>query len=75
MGEGFKDAVRSGPDAVVVDMTHVTFVASHGIRLLLQANRQLKQSGRSLRLAGMSPQVRKVFETTGLFQAIPELEG
>lgn len=75
MGDEFRDAVGSGPDAVVVDMTHVTFVASHGIRLLLQANRHLKDAGRTLRIAGMSPHVRKVLETTGIFHAIPEYEG
>jgi anti-anti-sigma factor len=74
MGDQFRAAVASGPDAVVVDMTQVTFVASHGIRLLLQANRKLREAGRSLRIAGLSPRIRRVFETTGLFEAIPEYD-
>ena len=61
----------SGP--VIVDLADVTFVGSHALRLLLEANHMLGAAGRSLRVSGLRPIVRKVFETTGIFEAIPEV--
>ena len=71
----FKAATQDAPDAVVVDMSDVTFVGSQGLRLLLQTNAALKERGSRLAVRGLSPHVRKVFETTGLFHAIAEHEG
>ena len=68
----FVEATSSGPDTIVVDMAAVTFCASQGLRMLLQAHQNLKNDGRTLHVHGLRPHVRKVFETTGLFHAIPE---
>ena len=70
----FREVVADGNGTVVVDLTDVTFVASQCLRLLLETNRTLKDAGRSLLITGPQPHVRKVFETTGLFMAIPEYE-
>jgi len=73
--ESLRAAAGATEGPVVVDLGAVTFVGSHALRLLLEAHHHLGASGRSLRVAGLRPVVRKVFETTGIFDAIPEFEG
>lgn len=60
---------------VVLDFAGVTFVGSPGLRVLLQAHHRLRSGGRQLRVCGLRPGVRRVFATTGIFEAIPEIEG
>jgi anti-anti-sigma factor len=68
----FESAAHGAPKDVIVDMGEVTFLSSHGIRLLLMACHQLRSAGRQLRVSGLTPPIRKVFDTTGLFEAIGE---
>ncbi len=74
LGQSLQDAAAASVGLVVVDLAAVTFVGSHALRLLLEANHNLVAVGRSMRVAGLRPIVRKVFETTGIFEAIPEVE-
>ena len=74
LGHSLQDAAGTGGGPVVVDMGAVTFVGSHALRLLLEAHHNLGAAGRSLRVSGLRPLVRKVFETTGILDAIPEVE-
>ena len=60
----------SGP--VVLDLQDVTFVGSSGLRALLEAYHHLDESGRRMSVSGLRPGVRRVFDTTGIFEAIPE---
>lgn len=68
----FAEVAAEAPDVVVVDLGEVSFIASPGIRMLLKAQKSLKDAGKSLSLTGLRPHVRKIFQTLGLFQAIPE---
>jgi len=68
--------IASGASApVVVDLAEVSFVASNGLRLLLETHHRLRDAGRRLMVHNLQPSVRKVVRTTGVFDAIPELEG
>ncbi|RXV62646.1 anti-sigma factor antagonist [Roseovarius sp. A46] len=63
----FKDAMRAvtadGPDHVVLDLSNVDFVDSSGLGAIVAAMKQMGQ-GRRLDLAGMTPDVAKVFRLT-----------
>jgi len=63
----FKDAMRSatadGPDHVVLDLSHVVFVDSSGLGAIVAAMKQMGP-GRRLDLAGLAPDVAKVFRLT-----------
>ena len=74
LGESLGAAAGTSAGPVVVDMAAVTFVGSHALRLLLEAHHRLDALGRSMSVAGLKPLVRKVFETTGIFDAIPEVK-
>lgn len=73
IGREFEQAAQQARNDVIVEMGEVTFLSSHGIRLLLAAYKNLKSAGRNLRVSGLSPAIRKVFDTTGLFDAIEEV--
>ena len=69
----FREATADVSQArVVVDMGEVTFVSSQGIWMMLQAHARLKEQGRALQVLGMRPHIAKVFETVGVFRAVPE---
>jgi len=71
--EQFRSAVADTTGTIVADLGGVSFVASHGLRMLLQIHKKLKDDGRQLCLTKMRPHVRQVFETTGLLQVIREM--
>jgi len=70
----FQRIATSAAAPVVVDLAQVPFVASNGLRLLLETHHQLRDAGRRLMVHNLQPSVRRVFRTTGIFDAIPELE-
>jgi anti-anti-sigma factor len=68
----FRAATIDVKTDVVVDMSEVTFVSSQGIWMMLQAHARLKDQGRKLHVRGMRPHISKVFETVGVYRAVPE---
>ena len=71
----FQRVASEGRLPVIVDLTDVPFVASNGIRMLLETHHNLRECGRRLMVSNLQEPVRKVFSTTGIFDAIPELDG
>lgn len=60
---------------VVADITRVSFLASAGIRVLINAARALnQQGGRMVLVLGESPQVRQTLEFTGITLVIPSFD-
>jgi len=74
MHDEFQRVAGEGRLPVVVDLADVPFVASNGIRMLLETHHDLRDRGRHLMVSNLQEPVRKVFSTTGIFDAIPELE-
>ena len=59
-------AMRGGADRIAVEMSQVSYVSSAGIRVLLQAHRQVRKIGGSLSVTNASESVREVLALTGL---------
>ncbi len=77
----FKDAMRNetetGPDVVVLDLSHVEFIDSSGLGAIVASMKQLG-SKRKLVLAGITPTVEKVFRLTrmdSVFSLFATLDG
>jgi len=68
----FRDVIGQAKGTVIVNLSKVPFVSSKGIWLLLESRSKLKREGRQLLVRGLSPHVRKTFETVGVFKAAPE---
>ena len=63
----FKDEMRAvtenGPDHVILDLSGVAFVDSSGLGAIVASMKQMGE-GRQLDLAGLTPDVTKVFRLT-----------
>jgi len=70
--QSFQAAAAHQSGHVVVDLKDVSFVSSQGIWMLIQAHKKLKERGGQMLLHGVQPHVHKVFDTVGIFRAIPE---
>jgi len=56
----------------VVHFEELDYISSAGLSVLLHTQQRLSQSGGSIRLAGLNPHVRQVFEYAG-FDSIFEM--
>ena len=60
------ELIGRGAEVVVVDLSEVSFVDSTGLGVLVGAETQVRQAGKSLRLVVTQPQIMKLLELTGL---------
>jgi anti-anti-sigma factor len=56
----------SGSQPVVIDMTHVTFLDSGGLGLLVEIQQRAQEHGTTMRLRNVGPRFMRLFEVTGL---------
>ena len=59
-----------GQQQVVLDMSHVDFMSSSGVRVLLEMLKTSRGRGGDLRLAAAQPGVQGVLEISGLVRVI-----
>ncbi|MGH9321178.1 MAG: STAS domain-containing protein [Vicinamibacteria bacterium] len=59
-------AARNGAASLIVDLGECSFIDSTALGVLIEANRRLDGSARSLVLVSDDRNIRKVFEVTGL---------
>lgn len=62
-----QDLLQAGARNFVVDLSGVGYVSSAGLRVLLSLGKTVANSG-NLRLAGLNPTVRQVFDVAGFTQ-------
>lgn len=75
VADRFKSATEGGLTEVVVDMEAVTFLASHGIRLLLEAHQRLVPRGGRIHLYRPREQARRTLKMTGIDTVLREWPG
>jgi anti-sigma B factor antagonist len=63
--------LAGGAKRLVVDLTGITYMDSSGLGALVGLLKRLKESGGKLAIAGPQPQVKRLFEITGLNQVFP----
>jgi anti-anti-sigma factor len=57
--------IAGGADKLLLDMAALDYISSAGLRVILQAAKQIKGKGGKLALCSMSEQIREVFEISG----------
>ncbi|NPV52298.1 MAG: anti-sigma factor antagonist [Firmicutes bacterium] len=73
----FRDAVDHELDRhgqiqnIVLIFNEVTFIDSSGLGAILGRYKRASQMGGKLVAAGLTPQIRKIFELSGLLKIIP----
>lgn len=65
-------AIAAGKGKLLLDLTALDYVSSAGLRIVLQAAKQIKARGGRLVLCGLNAQIRDIFEISG-FAAILEI--
>jgi|GEM_PF-996593 len=56
--------IKDGARKLVIDLTHVEFVDSAGLGVIMHAFGELEQRGGQLRISGAREQVRRLFDIT-----------
>lgn len=69
--DGFAGLGDVGGRHVVVELAGVGFVDSAGLSAIVVCLRQVRDAGGALSLRGMSPQLTKLFEITGVSRLFP----
>jgi anti-anti-sigma factor len=60
------EVIAFGRPHIIVDLSGTEFVDSSGLGALVSSLKKARQAGGDLRIAGLAPQVRAVFELTNL---------
>jgi len=69
MKQKIAEAISANPGGrVTIDMTDVTFLDSTGLGALVSALRQARDGGGDITITNAAPNIRKVFDITGLAQ-------
>lgn len=69
--------VKSKPPELVVDMSHVTYIDSSGLAVLIEAMQNVAAYGGKFALAGLQDAVRPIFEIARLdqvFRIFPDVD-
>lgn len=75
----FEDAVKSVTahegQNLLIDLSHLVYINSGGLRVVLAAAKIQKNTSRSLALCGLTPEVMKIFTLSGLNTLLPIFPG
>ncbi len=66
MREAIDEAVASGPERLLIDLSAVLFIASDGLGVLIEAQRSADASGRKLDLIKPQGHILDILKTTQL---------
>ena len=65
MVAGLQSLCSGNPNRIVMDFSRTEYVASAGLRVVLEMSRDLQKKGGGIALFGLKPPVRKIFELSG----------
>ena len=66
LGARLEAVIDASTGAVTVDLAHVTFLDSSGLKTLMSAHRRLRAEGRRLTLRNPSEMVSRLFTVSGV---------
>ena len=64
------EPVVYGDADLLLDCSHMTFIDSTGIRVLVEANRFLEAQGRHMLIVNVNPMLRQIFDDFGLTELL-----
>jgi anti-sigma B factor antagonist len=67
----FKDASAGEPELIVVDLRSLTFIDSSGLQALITGHQLCHARGHELRIVPGPKNVQRLFELTGMNEALP----
>lgn len=67
--EALSAALDEEPESLMIDLSEVTFMDSSGLNALVRARNAMDDTNVEMVISGMSEQVRRLFEVSGLMTA------
>jgi anti-anti-sigma factor len=64
------DLLAQGHSRLVLDVSHMSFISSAGLRAIVFAQRKVGLRGGQMRLCGLDAQARRIFEIAGLDECL-----
>lgn len=68
------DLVAAGKINLLADFTELSFISSAGLRVLLATAKKTKAQSGELKVCGMNPTVKEVFDISGFSTILPVFE-
>ncbi|TAJ44962.1 STAS domain-containing protein [Methanofollis fontis] len=68
--EFLEETIRDGARWIVLDLSHLTYTSSSGLRAMLGALKEIRKHGGDLRIAAPIPSVRQVLDIAGFDRII-----
>lgn len=65
LAEHLEQLLETEPSQITVDMQHVTYINSNGLRCLVSSWRRARQQGGDIILCSLSPRLQEIFEMVG----------
>ena len=65
LAEHLKQILETKPSQIIVDMQHVTYINSNGLRCLASSWRQARQQAGDIILCGLTSRLQEIFEMVG----------
>jgi anti-sigma B factor antagonist len=62
--------IGDGDGKMVIDFSHVNYISSAGLRVLLKTAKQMKKGGGKLGLCNLNNQIKEVLELSGFMEII-----
>ena len=69
------DTLLADEPVLILDLEHLTFIDSTGLRVLGRVHRKAEAAGHRLLLARLSPAVRRILHVAGLVEFFEYVEG
>jgi stage II sporulation protein AA (anti-sigma F factor antagonist) len=64
------DLLAEGHSRLLLDASQMGFISSAGLRAIVFAQREASQRGGQVRVCGLNPQTRRIFEMAGLDECL-----
>ncbi len=80
LDQQMENALKTAPKTIVIDMENLKFISSIGLRVIAKIKKSLKESGGTLILVNLQPQIKEVFNIINalpqqqIFSSIQELD-
>ena len=59
------EAIRKEPSSVLLDLAHLEYISSAGLRVILSLAKNVKTSGKTFMLCSLQDSVEQIFEISG----------
>ena len=71
MDKEVDEVLAKSPSLIVLDLQHLEYLSSAGLRIILKAREALKKKNGKLVFMNLQPQIRKVFD---IISALPSMQ-